>query len=202
MKKSKLIILTVLWMLLATKSIFAATATTSPTPTSSTIEEQVKRRIDDIKNSPKAYVGTVTDKTQNTLQIRTEKEEIKMVSADPATTIVKKDQDKSTPSKYDDVAIGDFIIAIGFRNGNDVLNAKKIIITSNPTAPKRKIIKAKIASNLKNQVKINAADKIINLKFPKRWQGPEKKELLEGDLVVVFGEFEDNNINLRSIFKI
>lgn len=198
MKKSIFVTVLLLTALLFTEKTYAATATSS----SKSIDEEVKKRIDEIKNSPKAYVGVVTDKSQNTLQLKTEKGEIELISVDLSATVFVKVAAKSTTSKFDDVAIGDFIIAIGFKNGNDILNAKRVLISTAPEAPTRKIVGGKILSIVKKTVTIETKSAKYELKFPKTWQGPEIKDLSTGDSVLVVGEVDESTITLRSIFKI
>lgn len=197
MKKTVLLLLFTFFAAFASRA-FATTATRS----GQTVQDQVKERMEEAKNSPKAYVGAVTDKNQNSLQVKTPKGEIKLVSVEETSTAFTKVGSKTTSAKFDDVAIGDFIIAMGVRNGNDILNATKVLITPALTKPKRTITVGQITLIVKKEVTVESDSIKLTLKFPKKWQGPDIKELAEGDKVVVVGEIEGTVLTLRSIFKI
>jgi len=198
MKKIFILLLLIFALLFSERETFAQTATSS----GQAIKDRVLEKIEDVKNSPKAYVGTITDKSQNTLQLKTAKGEIKLISVDLETTTFVKVGTKTAGAKFDDVAIGDFIVAMGFKNGNDILNAKRVLITAAPEVPKRKILNGNITAIASKKVNFESAGVSYELKFPKKWQGPEIKELSEGDKIVVVGEIEGSVLTLRSIFKI
>ena len=92
---------------------------------SSAFEENEGDRLEKAANKPKAYLGTVTDITDSTIQIKTTVSEIKQVSVSEEVVYVKTEP-----------AIGDFIVAMGYKNGNQVLNAQRILITPPVTEPK------------------------------------------------------------------
>lgn len=102
---------------------------------SSAFEEKEGNRLEKAANKPKGYLGTVTDITDSTIQIRTLSSEIRQISVSGEIAVVK-----TTPTskivKLTDIAIGDFIVAMGYRNGNAVLAAQRILITPPVTEPK------------------------------------------------------------------
>lgn len=102
---------------------------------SSAFEEKGGDRLEKAANKPKAYLGTVTDITDSTIQIRTTSSEIRQISVANDTTAVKTDP-TSKVIKLTDIAIGDFIVAMGYRNGNQVLSAQRILITPPVVEPK------------------------------------------------------------------
>jgi len=102
---------------------------------SSAFEEKEGDRLEKAANKPKAYLGTVTDITDSTIQIRTTSSEIRQISVGNDTSVVKTDP-TSKVVKLTDIAIGDFIVAMGYKNGNQVLSAQRILITPAVTEPK------------------------------------------------------------------
>ncbi|PIZ49434.1 hypothetical protein COY29_01885, partial [Candidatus Woesebacteria bacterium CG_4_10_14_0_2_um_filter_39_14] len=82
------------------------------------VREIVLKKVEDILNSPKAYLGTVTDIAEKTIQLKTDSGAIEQVSAEDLPA-------GKAGVKLTDIAIGDYIIAMGYRNGNHVLNAKR-----------------------------------------------------------------------------
>lgn len=92
------------------------------------VREKVEQKVSKALNSPKAQLGTVTDISESTLQIKTAGGEIKQLSVTNETSVIKTGT-ISREVKITDVAIGDHIVAMGFANGNGVLNTKRILIT-------------------------------------------------------------------------
>ena len=173
------------------------------------IREKVREKIESIKNNPKAYIGTVTDKTKDTLQLKIPSGEIRLISVDSEKTAFVKTGKTNTSVKFDDLAIGDFVIAMGFLenitdNGdkisNLVLNTQRVIITSPLSDPTREITFGQVNKTVKNSLIL--IDKEGNERiftFPKKWKGPEIKEFKEGEKVVAVVEQEENIYKIRTI---
>lgn len=109
---------------------------------SASTEEKVDQQLKNLANKPKSFIGTVTDVTDNSLQIKTEKNEIKQISIkSDDTTAVNLKEATNKPAKLTDIAIGDFICALGYTNTTSVLSASRILITNPVTIPERKVVK-------------------------------------------------------------
>lgn len=98
------------------------------------IRQKVEAKVEAAMNKPKAYIGIVTDITDSTIQIKTN--EIKQVSANDKDTTVVKTGATNKIVKLSDIAIGDFIVAMGYINTSSVLSAQRILITDPVTEPK------------------------------------------------------------------
>jgi hypothetical protein len=108
------------------------TDTSSPsTSTESSIRENVQKKVNEALNKPKAYLGTVTDITDSTIQIKSDEGTIAQVSVDPTTLSVVKSTGSAAAKniKITDIAIGDYIVAMGYKNSNAVLDAQRILVT-------------------------------------------------------------------------
>ncbi|OGM76591.1 hypothetical protein A2210_01820 [Candidatus Woesebacteria bacterium RIFOXYA1_FULL_40_18] len=132
-------------LVLVYSSEFAkAINTPSPTPASESssatdsIRERVQQKVDEVLKKPKAFIGTITDISENTLQIKTATGEIKQSSTTPDTVFVNSVK-TAKEVKLADLAIGDFVVAMGLKNGNEVLEAKRVLITSPVLEPKIKV---------------------------------------------------------------
>jgi len=156
------------------------------------IRDKVQEKIDETIKRATAYLGTVTDISNESIQIRSENNGIQQIATDSETTTAPKGQ----------VAIGDFIAAMGYTNGNKVLDAKRILITKQPQNNYNAYYLT-VASIKGKEVKtVDAQNKEYLLKFPKTWQGPEISELEEGMEIIVVGTLNDQTLDLRSIFEI
>ncbi|PIP57263.1 hypothetical protein COX04_00460 [Candidatus Woesebacteria bacterium CG22_combo_CG10-13_8_21_14_all_45_10] len=159
-----------------------ATPEAAPTAasTESAIREKVLQKVEEVLNSPKAYLGTVTDITDTSIQLKSDSGEILQASVDSKNVVVIKTGPKTTAVKFTDIAIGDYIAALGFRNGNHVLNAKRILITSPQKPPNIKVYFGPVKSVNKKEVALE------DLKFTTKLTG-----LKVGDLIIVVGTVDE-----------
>lgn len=165
------------------------------------IRNKVREKIEQIKSKPKAVMGTVTDKTEDTIELKEKSGEIQLISVNPNEVTFVKIGTSTSNIKFSDVAIGDFTIAMGFFNGNTVLSARRVLLTKPIEAPMRNIVSGKIFKINKRVVSVRQTDgKEFELIFGKRWKGPEIKELAENDSITAIGEVESNKVTVRSLF--
>lgn len=103
----------------------------------SSIKQKVQEKVAEAMNKPKAYLGTVTDITDTTIQIKTLTSEIRQISVNSDdVTVVRSTTSTNKTVKLTDIAIGDFIVAMGYINTNSVLSAQRILITNPVQEPK------------------------------------------------------------------
>jgi len=108
--------------------------TASTTPSAATgeaaINENVAQKVAAAINRPKAYLGVVTDITNTTIQIKDTESQIQQISVGGGTpTVVDTKATNNKQIKLSDIAIGDFIVAMGYINSNQVLSAQRILVT-------------------------------------------------------------------------
>jgi hypothetical protein len=108
--------------------------TANTTPSAATgeaaINENVAQKVAAAINRPKAYLGVVTDITNTTIQIKDTESQIQQISVgDGALTVVDTKGTNNKQIKLTDIAIGDFIVAMGYINTNQVLSAQRILVT-------------------------------------------------------------------------
>lgn len=110
------------------------------------VRDKVQQKVSQALKSPRGLLGTVTDILENTLQIKSGAGEIEQLSVSSETSVLKTGK---TPKevKLTDVAIGDYIVAMGFKNGNGVLDTKRILISSPIESTNRKVIYAKVSKD-------------------------------------------------------
>ncbi len=167
-----------------------------------TVRDKVAEKVAKAKNIAFAYIGTVTDISESTLQIKDGEEEIKQISTEEETTFVKTIK-TSTVVKFQDVAIGDFIIAMGFKNGNAVLEAKRILITAAIEPSNRKAISGQAAEIASKTISLKLADGTSwSVEFGKSWKGPELDEISEEETIIIAGTASENTLKARSLFTL
>jgi len=194
----KIIISTLTIFLLVTLSLTKIGAQNA-TEEANDVRDRVKEKIEEARKNPKAFTGSVTDKTEDTLQIQNDLGEIQLISIEPESASYAKIDKKTASAKYDDVGIGDYIIAMGFTNGNSVLEAKRVVITSQPEPLTSSVLFGNITEINNKEVTLNTKEGNYTLDFPKRWKGPEISELEENMSLISVGNTENGVINIRTI---
>ena len=155
-----------------------AFAEETPTNAVDSIKQKVLEKIETAKNNPTAFMGSITDISQNSIQIKDGKGEIKLISINSENIIVVNTIKKSVVVKSNDLAIGDYIISMGYVNEKSVLEAKRILITLPTEKTKRSIGLGTISILSKKEITIKDKNgNEITVKFPAKWEGPETKEL-------------------------
>ncbi len=93
-----------------------------------------------------AVVGKLSDVSNNTLTIRARGETNELVTTDNETVFIRNNK----TVKREDIQIGDWVIAMGYRgdNGNSVVVAKRVVAKDKQTEyPKRTAVKGKVTSD-------------------------------------------------------
>ncbi len=166
-------------------SALVVSAKENATNEAETVREKVKEKIENAKKNPRAYIGTVTDKTNETLQVKNRSGEIQLVSVDEENVSFVKAGKTTSNIKFNDVAIGDFVVAMGLEN-EAVLEASRVLVTSTIEPPKRKIVSATVISVSKKELVLKDNEgNSLKLSFPKKWKGPDVKDISENSQVIV-----------------
>jgi hypothetical protein len=173
---------------------------------------KIMQKVTEASYSPKAYLGTVTDITDATMQIKTQEGSIEQLSTSEEEISVLKMGKTNKEVALADVAIGDFIVAMGFKNGNSVLNTKRILVTTPPTSPIRETDILKITQVNKKDFegeKLNSSDTFkvtpitstdIYLVSEEEAKKSKFSNLEVDNLVLVTGKFSSSPFNPQSIF--
>ena len=102
------------------------------------ILNKIKQKVESVRKNPKASIGTITDKTKDSIQIKNLEGKIDSVTITEQTSFKRTNNDSEI--KFTDVAIGDYVAALGQSNTNNVLDAKKLLIVPPLSEPNRKTI--------------------------------------------------------------
>jgi len=164
------------------------------------LRETVREKIEAAKNKPKAYLGTVTDISEDTLQIKSKDEIIQLISLNDEETTFAQSNGSTQKADFEDLAIGDYTVSMGYINDGDVLEAKRVLITSALTEPARKIVFGQIKNIVKKEITITSnTQNEIALVFPKSWKGPEIADLEAGMNIVCVYQPENGILTIRTI---
>lgn len=135
---------------------------TSPANIREEIKERVKERIEQIQTEFKkrAFWGTLKEISNSTLVLKTPRGE-KRVKTTEETKFVGPGQKQI---KFQDLEIGNFIIAMGFWQENGTLTAKRVIVLSKPPKPtiKRQAVYGKVVDVSKEEKLLSLTNLIKN----------------------------------------
>jgi len=202
----KKIFTVLLFLTLTTLTTFATFAQETSTDEANSVRDNVQKKVEEARIIPFAYIGTVTDIAEQTIQInkfifsKTKEDagEIQQISVDEENTVFVKVTKSTTFVKFSDLAIGDFIIAMGFKNGNGVLEGKRILITTSVELTTRKAIFGEPSEITKRSLTLTASTgKEWVVEFGTTWVGPELSEIEEGDKIMIVGTTEGNILDAR-----
>ena len=174
------------------------------------IRNKVQEKLASKLSSPKFYIGSITDISSTSVQIKSIEGEIKLLNVtDNNVTFVKSTGKSPQNVEFKDLAIGDFVIALVFVNETEVLDAKRILITPTVTKSTRNAIIADI-SKLSSKFLTLGEKIVVNLTkgtnyFEISQDKPTKLGLSDieiGNKVIVSGPVEDSEYEARLVVKI
>ena len=193
-------------------SIPSPTQTEEETATEANeVREKVQEKVNEAMRVPKFVMGSVTDKLAGTIELRDLEGEIRQVSLSPDEAVFVKIAKTRTEVKFADLAIGDFIVAMGFSNGNGVLEGKRILITTEFETSGREAILGTVLDPKKAEFTlktVNDADELL-IKNSEELTifsqlGDEEEEIDFADLeedqqVIALGVKDDANFVARTV---
>lgn len=172
-------------------------------------EDLIEKRKNAAANPFISLLGTITDITENSMQIQTEKG-IKQISLAENTTYANI-IDSAKEVEFSDLAIGDNVIAIGRINDDEILNAERILVSSKYTQASRKAVLGSVKeisrSNLiisdgfENSFELNLASSTdYYTKEEDLIKKIARTEITEDGLVFVVYSDAEGELNARSVF--
>lgn len=186
-----------------------------PASSDAEIRQKVETKVQAALNKPKAYLGIVTDITDSTIQIKTNDGEIKQISTSAEdTAVVNTTGITNKTIKLTDIAIGDYLVAMGYINSNSVLNAQRILLANAVTEPTVRALYAKVTTKSKANLTVVpvGGDKEETVTPDKNtsysnFSGNETKKSslseVEQDNLLIYTTTEDSkNVVVRTIFII
>lgn len=177
------------------------------------IRERVQKKVEEVLKKPTAYIGVITDISETTLQIKNEAGIIQQISVNSDTSYVKVAK-TSKEVKFSDLAIGDFIVSMGFKNGMEVLSGKRILITSPVEPSNKKAVMGKVAKIEKGKIiiqlpKTDEDFQILTDSSVSYFSFQDSKvtkakssQLDEEQTIIVSGQEDEKGFDTRSVFII
>lgn len=179
-----------------------STATTSGNP----VLDNVQAKLKEASASPQAYIGIVTDISNSSIQIKTANGDIQQISGNANTAYINTTNNNVKTIKQTDVAIGDFIVAMGVKDGNNVLMASRVLVTDPITAITRRafygvvtddtqVLKITIKNNKSGESTTVVPDTGISVTGAESSFG----KISKNEKVIAVGEFKNGTLTARTI---
>ena len=217
MNKLKAIILLLILSFIFVNPI-SAQEDPSPSPTGSVVRDKVQEKVNQVLNNPFAYIGTVTDISGDNIQISkfsldnstvNSSSEIQQITAGDETVYVSIGKTTKTIT-FDDVAIGDFVVAMGYKSGNGVLETKRILTVEaiTPSTRESGIYKVREIEGSEISVNKNGDSDVytITTKNATIYEDVDGemvdlsiKELNTEDKIIIAGTLDGNDLEARTI---
>lgn len=212
----KIIAIIILFLILTLRSFTASAQDEATESAESTdpIRDAVQEKLEEAQTKPKAYLGVVTDIVEDTIQIKSLEGEIQQVSVNENETSFANLISSAKTVTFSDIAIGDFLVLMGFLDGNSVLTARRILITDEPEKPERVSMYGEVTElgigSLVLQSKTNGQSFEVepsnNISVTQILEGEVEKsrfsQIEEKSIIIVIGELEDNTLDARTIHVI
>lgn len=203
-----------LGLILTTGRIVHAQQTATPSaipssiPTPDPIRNKIKQDLDSNKiRLPRAYLGTVTDISENTIEIKNNSGEIQLLTVDPEESDFVRITTISKNITFKDIAIADYIIAMGFVSDNNILEATRILATEPVKPTSRTAILGTVQTVTTKDLTIttsNGSTMIItptkNVSIQNNQETKIKLADIEtGNSIIAIGDQSGNSISARTI---
>ncbi len=177
-----------------------------------TVEERVEKKLEEASNKIVANLGTITDIAESSVQFRSMDGDIKQLSITNDTTfanIIK------TPKeiKFSDMAIGDFIVAMGqLKEANGLMNSKRVLITSPFKSTTRKVVMGTVNEVGKKELKVKelVTNEILSVDISVKYnvysigeKGVVKAkatDVTKDKAVIISGDLKDSSFQPRTIY--
>lgn len=173
--------------------------TTDTSTATDSVREKVQEKVKAASNIPYAYIGTVTDISETTIQIKDERGDIQQIQTATDTSYVNTTGSSTKTISFKDVAIGDFIAAMGYVNQSNVLDSKRLLVINGLTQPNTIAYFGDISNIDKKTITLQVKDKEVDITFPSKWKGPEISELNEADKLIAIVTSVSGKNTVRTI---
>lgn len=154
------------------------------------VKEKVQQELDQIKKAvaKRAYVGTVSAKTDATLTITNLKNQSRTANVTGETTIKLTGGKEGTAA---DVKVSSFVIAIGDVDSQGVMTANRLLVITKPEEDKRRIFFGTVAKVTSSAITINTLkDQTLTVRVISSTKFTAKTKLADlkaGNKIIVVG---------------
>ncbi len=168
--------------------------------------DDLQERLSQAGNALTAMFGTITDISAATIQVRTDLGQIEQISITEDVTSYANNIGDTEEIDFSDLAIGDYIVGLGSKNGNETLEAVRILVLTQPETSNLIAIKGTIKTLSAREFALTnydgndySIDATGSVKVTVLSDGQFDDVRLtqaaeEGDEIIVLGRMEDEEV--------
>lgn len=180
-------------------ALIASAALAQDATTSESVRDRVRKTIENLTKRPRAVIGNLESIADATLKIKTEEGKLVLVATSDKTTYSKTAVGKKAEVEFADLAIGNFVAALGYKNGNDIIDAKRVLAYDEAPFPKKQAVYGEVETNKKGILTIKhpknsevwtvetTAKTEVTKKVNEKMEGVLAAEIEEGDRIIAAG---------------
>lgn len=184
--------------LILNSMFLAPQALAQETEASSSVRDKVRQTIENLTKKPRAIIGNLDNISDSTLQIKNLQNKTSLVATNDKTVYFKYSGGKKSEIKFEDLAIGNFTIALGYRNSNDTLDTSRVLVFDKAPFIDKKVVLVEIDTITKNSFTastkngenwtVDATKAQVTYRNDRNLvESDSVSNLNEGDLVIVIG---------------
>ena len=174
------------------------------------ISEKVENKLEEAQRKAEFFKGTVTDITDKSIQIKNGGGEIKQISLSGGETTYARIGKTTVKLTSSDVAIGDYIYALGYKGASGVLDAFRVLVTQPETPADIKVFLGLVTTKNKTDLSLSEnsqGDTVLEIDNNTKTYSGELAEptrsrfanISEGDLIIGTYVTEENENIARKI---
>jgi hypothetical protein len=181
----------------------------------SSVREKVRQAIENLTKKPRAAIGTLDNISDKTLQIKNLQGKISLVATGEKTVFAKYVKGKKSDIKFEDLSLGDFTVAMGYKNGNDTIEASRVLtFDATPFIDKKVIYAAVDSISTKGVITITGiksndewtldttSKPKITIKQNGKLQQAALADIEEGDTIIAIGEENTKKAGTLIVYRI
>lgn len=158
----------------------------------------------DSSQKPTSYIGTITDITTSTIQIKNDTGDVQQIQTTSDAAFIDTRGKTIKNLKLNEIAIGDYIAAMGYKDANNILSSSRIIVIDALKDLKIKAFMGQVTDvqNAKITVKNSKTNESVDITPNTSLQitGASRfSQIKVNDKIITIGEFKDNTIDARTI---
>lgn len=105
-----------------------------------TVRDRVRERVELLARRPRAYVGEIVDLPDSIIEIETRSGQMRQAKTDEETVFIQVKAGVSSNITFEDLAVADWVIAMGYLGDNNVLEARRVITTGTSPLIERRAV--------------------------------------------------------------
>lgn len=172
------------------------------------VREKVKEKLDITNKKPKAVAGKLKQITDLNIEIISTDNKTSFASVSEDTLYFRVTNGKKKEIKFEELALDDFVVAMGYKNSKDVLETKRLVAYDKTPEAVKSVMQGKVKTATKSLITISdKAGRIWKIKVSGKTEISSRDEaedtkitdVGENDSIIVVGTVTGDTLNTTRI---